>query len=115
MNQIEKIDEKKVIKKAKRKFVKHKWLYVYVKKNASAPYEKSFFNKLIADSKNPLKHKNYILYIHEDYLSIRPNGFLMDTIKVLLDDKLWIELYYVFNIKEPDDESLVNDIDDELI
>ena len=96
---------------------KHKWIRVYVKKNASVPYEKSFFSKFIADSNNPdLMHKNYILYIHEDYLTIRAEDFLFEPVKVLLHDELWAELYYVFNIEdEADSSTLMHDEDDEPI
>lgn len=98
-----------IIEKSRKKFVKHKWLFVYIKKNAYVPYEKSFFHKYIADSKNPkLKHKNYILYIHDDYLSIRGNGFPLERVTVELHDELWIELYCVFNVKktiDKDDET----------
>lgn len=114
MNQI---NEKKIIKEAERKFVKHKWLNVYVKKHASVPYEKSFFHKIIADSNNPaLMHKNYILYIHENYLTIRAKDFLFEPVKVELHDELWIELYCVFNIEgESDNLTLMHDKDDEPI
>lgn len=114
MNQI---DEKKLIKKAKRKFEKHKWIHVYVKRNASVPYEKSFFHKIIADSNNStLKHKNYILYIHEKYLTIRAQDFLFEPVKVPLHDELWVELYCVFNLEsENDDLTLMHDTDDEPI
>lgn len=113
MNQI---DEEKIIREAKRKFVKHKWLYIYVKKKASVPYEKSFFHKIIADSKKPLLHKNYILYIHEEYLTISSKSFIFEPIKVTLHDKLWVELYFVFNLEgEADDENLMQDEDNEPI
>ena len=114
MNQI---NEKKIIKEAERKFVKHKWLNVYVKKHASVPYEKSFFHKIIADSNDPaLMHKNYNLYIHEDYLTIRAKDFLFEPVKVELHDELWIELYCVFNIEgESDNLTLMHDKDDEPI
>lgn len=114
MNQI---DKKKILKKAKRKFVKHKWINVYVKKHASVPYEKSFFHKIIADSNNlNLKHKNYILYIHDEYLTIQAQDFLFEPVKVELHDKLWIELYCVFNIEgETDNSTLMHDTDDDPI
>lgn len=114
MNQINK---KKIIKKAKRKFMKHKWIHVYVKEDASLPYEKSFFSKFIADSNNPvLMHKDYILYIHEDYLTIRAENFLFEPVKVPLHDKLWVELYCVFDIKDKVDNSkLMHDTDNEPI
>ena len=114
MNQI---DEKKVVKKAKRKFMKHKWINVYVKEDASVPYDKSFFHKIIADSNNAkLMHKNYVLYIHEDYLTIRAQDFLFEPVKVALHDELWVELYNVFNIaNEPDNSTLMHDTDNEPI
>lgn len=98
MNQID------TIKKAKRKFPKHKRLYVTVKKHASVPYEKSFFHKIIADSKNPkLKHKNFILYIHDNTLTINSDGFLFEPVRVSLHDELWVELYKVFDLRNPND------------
>ena len=114
MNQI---DEEKIIEEAKRKFIKHKWLYVRVKKDASVPYEKSFFHKIIADSNNPkLMHKQYILYIHEQYLTIRAQNFIFETIKHPLDDKIWVELNSVFSVKEvSDDQKLMQDKDVEPI
>lgn len=113
MNQI---DEKKIIKESKRKFVKHKWLYVHVNENASVPYEKSFFHKIIADSKKPLLHEKYILYIHEEYLTISSKSFLFESIKVPLHDELWVELYFVFTLEgEADDVNLMHDTDDEPI
>lgn len=114
MNQI---TEKKIIKEAKRKFVKHKWINVYVKNQAFVPYEKSFFHKIIADSNDlNLKHKNYILYIHDEYLTIQAQDFIFEPIKVELHDELWIELYYVFNIEgEIDNSPLMHDTDDEPI
>lgn len=112
MNQIEK---EKIINKAKREFVKHKWLHVYVKENASVPYEKSFFHKIIADSIN-LKHKRFVLYIHDAYLTIRAQDFVFEPIKVPLHNELWIELYCVFAIEgETDNPNLVHDKDDEPI
>lgn len=112
-----KAENKKIIEKSKRKFTKHKWLYVHVKKDAYVPYEKSFFHKIIADSNNPkLRHKKYILYIHEEYLTIRSQDFNFEPIKVILDDKLWIELFCVFSVKEvSDDFKLMNDNDCEPI
>ena len=63
MNQI---NEKKIIKKAKRKFMKHKWIHVYVKEDASLPYEKSFFSKFIAILYFPI----YCLYNSKAFFSI---------------------------------------------
>lgn len=98
MNQISKCD-KKIIQKSKRKFPKLELLRVHVKANASVPYDKSFFHKIIADSKNPkLKHKKYNLYIHKGYLTISSCEFLFEPVRVKLHDELWIELYSVFNL-----------------
>ena len=101
MNQI---DEKKTLKKAKRKYVAHKWLSIYVKKKAFTPYEKSIFHKFITDSQAPLNHKKYLLYIHDKYLTISSEDFTFEPVKVLLHDKLWIELYTVFNLANDADE-----------
>ena len=119
MNQIEKVPNKDMrIKKSKVYFKKHEWLYVKVRFNAYVPYEKSIFHKIIADSQSKLKHKNYILYIHENYVSIRSHGFLFETIKIPLHDELWDELYCVFclshNIKDFD-PNLIFDKDREPI
>ena len=92
MNQI-------IIEKAKRKFKRHTFLYVYVKKGATVPYEKSYFHKIISDSKPPLRHKKYKLYIHDAYVSINSQGFLFEPLTIFIDDRLWIELYCVFNLE----------------
>lgn len=107
------IEKKKIIKKSKRKFPKHKWLHVYVKEDAFVYSKKSFFNKIIADSKNEtLKHTKFVLYIHEEYLTLSSNDFLFEPIKVTLHDKLWIELYEVFNV-ENEEENYLSEIDDD--
>ena len=95
MNQI---DDAKIIKASKRKFKKHVTYLVSVKPNASVPYEKSFFHKIISDSIH-LNHKNYILYIHDNYLTIQSKAHVFEPVKVSLDDKLWIEIYKVFKIE----------------
>ena len=94
---------KKKVEKAKRKFPSHQLLHVVVRDDASTPYELSFFHKIIADSKNPKwKHKDFSLYIHDYYLTIRGNGFTFEPVVVELHDELWVELYKVFDL--PDDE-----------
>lgn len=94
------MNNKKIIKKAKRKFPKHEWIYVRVKEYATVPYEASFFHKIVTDSKK-LGHTDYKLYIHDDRMSIRSRQFpLFEPIYVDLDDKLWIELFYVFKVVE---------------
>ncbi len=95
MNQI----DKKIVKKAMRKFPNHCKLHVKVKDNASVPYESSFFHKIIADSKNPKwQHKKFLLYIHDYYLTIRGDGFIFEPVVAELHDELWIELYHVFDV-----------------
>lgn len=106
---------KKFVTKSQRKFVKHKWIFVCVKKNPFTPYKKSFFNKIIADSKSPLENTKYRIYIHETYMTIKSRSLPnFESIKVALDDKLWIELYLVFKI-DTDDSIVVNNSDDEPI
>lgn len=113
------IKKKKIIKESKRKFHKHKWIHVYVKQDASVPYENPLFTKIISDSKNEkLKHTKFVLYIHEEYLTISSKDFIFDPVKIAIDDKLWIELYCVFNLvneNENSDLSDINDNDDEPI
>lgn len=112
MNQIE---EKEIITESKRIFLKHRWLNVYVKKSAFVPYEPSIFKKIILDSKDKrFKHRKYVLYIHEDYLTIRSNTHLFEPVKVPIDDKLWVELYCVFNLSNNCSE-IIEDNDDEPI
>lgn len=91
--------DKKIIKKAMRKFPSHCKLQVVVKDDASVPYEVSFFHKIIADSKNPKwQHKKFLLYIHDYYLTIKGYDFIFEPVVVELHDELWIELYYVFDV-----------------
>lgn len=102
MSQIKNFTKK--VEKAKRKFPSHKPLHVIVKDNASTPYELSFFHKIIADSRNPkLKHKNFTLYIHDYYLTIRGDGFTFEPIVAELRDELWFELYKVFDLPDNSD------------
>lgn len=97
MNQI---DEKEILKKAKRKFVTHQNLNVYVKRNAFVPYEKSWFKKIISDSKPPLRHKHYVIRLHDYYLTVIAKDFVFEPIRLPIDDKLWVELYCVFNLEK---------------
>ena len=105
--------EKGIIKKAKRKFVKHKWLNVIVKPDAHLPYINSALQSIVINSRNHLRHKDYILYVHEKYLTISSKSF--EPVKLLIDDKLWVELYYTFDVTKVTDPDLLTDHDEEPI
>ena len=107
--------EKEIIKKAKRKFVKHKWLNVIVKPDAHLPYINSALQSIAIKSRNHLRHKDYILYVHEKYLTISSKSFTFEPVKLLIDDKLWVELYYTFDVTKVTDPDLLTDHDEEPI
>ena len=86
--------EKEIIKKAKRKFPKHQYLYLRVKKNPKKPYTKTVFEKAIELRR---KHPVYKFYIHDNYLTFISTSIKnAEGVRVIIDDKLWIELYYIF-------------------
>ena len=111
--------EKEIIMVAQERFKRHQWLHVTVKEDAdSLPYKISPFTAIIEHSKDDLKHKNYILYIHEKYLTVSSKDFKFEPVKLLIDDKIWVELFYIFDVnvqKSKKDKSLLKDRDKEPI
>lgn len=111
--------EKEIIKEAQARFKSHQWLHVTVKEDAdSLPYKISPFTAIIEHSKDSLQHKNYILYIHDKYLTVSSKEFKFEPVKLLIDDKIWIELFYVFEVnvkKSKKDKSLLRDRDKDPI
>lgn len=87
-----------IIKESKKQFLSHSWLRIIVKKDPHNPYGNMIFEKIIHDSIF-LNHTKYAIYIHDKYISIRSLKYeCFEPIKILLDNKLWIELYNVFEI-----------------
>lgn len=112
-------DFHRILKKAKKKFPTHKWVRIKVNENAYNPFNSMLFEKIINDSLI-LDHKQYALYIHDTYLSIRSIQFKnYDPIKMELDSKLWVELYCIFEIDDTDDDNAIfesfEEIDDKPI
>ncbi len=85
------------VKEAKKKFPLHKQLVVYVKENPVNLYDSVMFDNIIRKSNYPA----YSLYIHDDYITLWalniPNA---EPIKLIIDDKLWEELYNIFDVQE---------------
>ena len=108
-------EEKEIIKESQARFKSHKWLHVTVRDNAdSLPYKISPFTAIIEHSKDDLQHKNYILYIQ----TVSSKEFKFEPVKLLIDDRIWIELFYIFDVnvkKSKKDKSLLRDCDDEHI
>lgn len=86
----------------------------------SLPYSPSPspFYSILEHSKDSLHHKHYILYIHDKYLTIRADGFNFEPVKLLIDDKIWIELFCLFDVNEKEtkkDKKLAKDRDNEPV
>lgn len=105
------MNNKEIIKASKKRFKKHYILHVTVKDDAdSLPVKLSPFTSIIEHSKDEFQHKNYVIHIHDKYLTIKAEDFVFEPVKLLFDDILWIELYYVFDvIDSKKDDSLKNE------
>lgn len=82
--------------KPHKKFPKHKRIYVRVKDNPRNPYNSTIFEKIISMKD---EHPDYVIYIHDDYLtyeSLTIKNF--EAVRLPIDDKLWNELYFVFDV-----------------
>lgn len=113
-------EEKEIVSKSKEKFKKHRWLSVTLKKDVSYPYPLSPLESLIILQYNNFKRKEYLLYIHNKYLSIRCLGKCskesnFEPVRFLLDDFIWAELYTIFDIKLEKVKWLSDDKDKEPI
>lgn len=53
--------------------------------------------------------------MHEKYLTISSKSFTFEPVKLLIDDKLWVELYYTFDVTKVTDPDLLTDHDEEPI
>lgn len=90
-------NHKNTIIKSRKKFPVHKRISVRVKKKPKNPFNSSAFSKIIEMKKDP----EYEIYIHSrdgylTYQSVSIENF--EAVRLPLDDKLWIELYCVFDI-----------------
>lgn len=93
------MNKEEIIKEAKKRFKPHYVFYVTVRDDANLlPVELSPFTSIIEHSKDEFQHKNYVIYIHDKYLTIKAEDFVFEPVKLLFDDILWIELYYVFDV-----------------
>ena len=93
------MNNKEIIKASKKRFKKHYLLHVTVKDDAdSLPVKLSPFTSIIEHSIDELQHKNYVIRVHAEYITVSSKDFLFEPFKLLFDDKLWLELYYVFYI-----------------
>ena len=103
------MEDKEIIKESKKRFKKHHLLHVTVKDDAdSLPVKLSPFTSIIEHSKDEFQHKNYVIYVHDKYLTIKAEEFVFEPVKLLFDDKLWIELYYVFDVLDSKKDDSLN-------
>lgn len=102
------MEKKEIEKKAqesKKIFTPHKKLTVRIKKDASNPFNSTVFKKFLEmQEQRPI----YNLYIHlrDKYMSLScPTCKELDTIKIPIDNKLWVELLCMFDIiSEPEED-----------
>ncbi len=93
------MNKEEIIKEAKKRFKPHYVFYVTVRDDANLlPVELSPFTSIIQHSIDELQHKNYVIRVHAEYITVSSKDFLFEPFKLLFDDKLWLELYYVFYI-----------------
>lgn len=113
-------EQKEIIEKSKNIFKKSRWISVTLKKDVSWPYPLSPLESLLIFQYNNLQRTEYLLYIHNRYLSVRcskncPEKLAFEPVRFLIDDFIWIELYSIFDIKSKKVKSLYNDKDKEPI
>ena len=93
------MNKEEIIKEAKKRFKPHYVFYVTVRDDANLlPVELSPFTSIIQHSIDELQHKNYVIRVHAEYITVSSKDFLFEPFKLIFDDKLWLELYYVFYI-----------------
>ena len=93
------MNKEEIIKEAKKRFKPHYVFYVTVRDDANLlPVELSPFTSIIQHSIDELQHKNSVIRVHAEYITVSSKDFLFEPFKLLFDDKLWLELYYVFYI-----------------
>lgn len=84
------------VTRSKKTFPSHKKIIICMKKHPINPYDSTIFAKIIEMKSYPY----YYLYIHkrDGYLTLRCLSLKnSEDIKIPLDYKLWIELFFVFN------------------
>ena len=107
------MNKEEIIKEAKKRFKPHYVFYVTVRDDANLlPVELSPFTSIIQHSIDELQHKNYVIRVHAEYITVSSKDFLFEPFKLLFDDKLWLELYYVFYIV---DKKMVDSLKKEKI
>lgn len=95
--------DSKILMKARKKFPVHKRISVRVKQNPTNPFNSLVFDKIIQMKEYP----EYEIYIHSKYgyltyKSVNIKNF--EPVRLPLDDKLWIELYSVFEVTKIKDK-----------
>ena len=84
-----------LLKESKKTFPKHKKILVRIKDFPENPFNSLTFEKLIRDK---ALYSEFILYIHDEYLRINSKQIKnYEKVKIPLDQKLWIEIYEVFD------------------
>lgn len=81
-------------KKARKEFKKHKRMAIRLKSNPKNPYRSMYIESFIKKRDYP----NYELYIHNEYFSIKNTDLAAsETIRIPIDSKLWVEIYFCFD------------------
>lgn len=95
----------KKAKEAKKIFIPHQHITVRIKKDATNPFASTAFGKFLEMQEvRPI----YNLYIHlrDNYMSFScPTCKEFDTVKMPIDDKLWVELLCLFEILPEEEDS----------
>ncbi len=89
---------KKQVAEAKKIFTPNRELYVRIKEDAHSPFGQLMFDHYLV-MKKKYQRTVYKLYIHLKYGYISfscPNEPRMDTSRLPIDSKLWVELLCMF-------------------
>ncbi len=85
------------VEKAKKSFPSHCLIRLRIKQNPVNPYTSITMEKIIGMRK---LHPEYVFYIHERDNYVRyscPTIENFESVKLPLDDKLWVELFSIFD------------------
>ena len=85
-----------VLDEARSSFPRNTKILVRIKDSPRNPFNSNIFNNIIINKES---NSEFILYIHNEYLTITSSQMKnYKSNKILLDARLWIELYEVFNV-----------------
>lgn len=90
------------LRKAQKIFKPNKRMVIRLKSHTTNIFNSSYMASFIEKKAFP----NYELYIHKEYFSLDNLGIQnFETVRIPIDDKLWLELYFCFDfVSFVDDE-----------